>query len=110
MGEREDRAKKEGKRLETEEERRERKERERKERKEKEERQVKVEVKEEPMEAESSAYDEESAHDSTMEHDVKEEPEETYVDLERKKKKEKNVIVIEQPDSAQSPMKNVEFV
>ena len=100
--EREERYKKEGKRMETEEERRirkekerskdhkkrpetederrERKERERRERKEREK--VKEEVKEEPME-ESSAHEEESANDDTMEVDnVKEEPQEDEEDEE----------------------------
>ena len=100
--EREERYKKEGKRMETEEERRirkekerskdhkkrpetederrERKVRERRERKEREK--VKEEVKEEPME-ESSAHEEESANDDTMEVDnVKEEPQEDEEDEE----------------------------
>merc|ERR1711988_1012285 len=76
-----DKSEKDGRRKETEEERRERKERERRERKEKEERQVKVEVKEEPMEAETSA------HESTMEQDVKEEPDETYQEEEEEEEK-----------------------
>ena len=75
-----ERSKDHKKRPETEDERRERKERERRERKEREK--VKEEVKEEPME-ESSAHEEESANDDTMEVDnVKEEPQEDEEDEE----------------------------